>query len=95
MQGFGMQLDPRTDKPPKEGRGHINEVWIKYETYRAGIGVTGYTLPIQNPFGNWEISQRYANRSNIRQAIVDSHQFGVKTFKQLVNKAILEGRLVI
>jgi hypothetical protein len=94
MQQFGMQLDA-SGMPPKEGKGHIDKIWIKYETYRAGIGATSYTLPSQNPFGTWEISQRYANRSNFSQAIVDSHRRGMETVKQLVNKAILEGRLVI
>ncbi|MDR3343642.1 MAG: hypothetical protein LBT14_12850 [Treponema sp.] len=95
MQRFGMQLDARTGMPPNEGRGHIDEIWIKYETYRAGIGATGYTLPGENPFDNWNISQRYANKSNFSQAIVDLHRLGVETVKQLVNKAILEGRLAI
>ncbi|MFP3091573.1 hypothetical protein LQZ21_14745 [Treponema sp. TIM-1] len=94
MLEFGMILKP-TGVPFDKDRVHIDELWARYETYRAGVGAAGYLLPRQNPFDNWDISQRYANRSIFSQMYVEAHRQGVELVRSLVNKAVLEGRLVI
>lgn len=43
-----------------QDRLHINDLWHRYEAYRAGFGAAAYLLPRPNPFVNWRISQRYA-----------------------------------
>jgi hypothetical protein len=94
MQCFGMPLDLK-GVPPKKDKVHIDKVWYRYETYRAGIGAQGYTLPQPNPFDNWNISDRYAHESGFSQAYVAQHRYGVKPVRTLINRAILEGRLII
>jgi hypothetical protein len=93
MRLFGMPLDPVTKMPPKKDRVHIDQVWDRYETYRAGIGVAGYTLPQPNPFDNWNISNRYAHASGFSRTYVEQHKSGAETVKALIDKAVLEGRL--
>ncbi|MDR2376699.1 MAG: hypothetical protein LBD96_09720 [Treponema sp.] len=60
MRQFGMILDPATGSPYPQDRLHINDLWHRYEAYRAGFGAAAYLLPRPNPFVNWRISQRYA-----------------------------------
>ena len=90
QQLFGMSVNPVSRKD----RIHADEIWNRYEAYRAGNGATGYVLPQPNPFDNWDISWRYAHDSNFNQNVVDPHKNGTKIVKGLIDKAILEGRLV-
>jgi hypothetical protein len=89
-----MPVNPSGAPLPKD-KVHIDKVWDRYETYRAGIGVQGYVLPQPNPFDNWDISDRYAHEGGFSQAYVVPHRSGVRPVGTLINKAILEGRLTI
>jgi hypothetical protein len=95
MKLFGMSLDPKTGDPPTEDRVHITKLWSRYETYRSGIEAAGYMLPESKPFDNWDISDRYAHESNFSQIHVDSHKRGAEMVRKLINKAILEGKLIL
>jgi hypothetical protein len=95
QQCFGMRLDPATGRPPEKDQKHIDKVWDRYETYRAGIGTAGYMLPQPNPFDNWNISERYAHESGFTKTLVDQHKAGAKIVQNLINKAIAEGRLIL
>ncbi|MDR2028390.1 MAG: hypothetical protein LBP93_02495, partial [Treponema sp.] len=94
MLRFGMAFESE-GYPPREDRVHSNRLWPRYEAYRAGAGAAGYLLPRQNPFDNWHSSQRYADGSTFSQAHVEAHRRGAKFVRGLINKAILEGILVI
>jgi hypothetical protein len=78
---------------PGQDKVHADEIWARYEIYRAGNGATAYTLPQPNPFDDWDITWRYANDLNFNQIIVDVHKNGAKIVKGLIHNAILEGRL--
>ena len=95
MQLFGMYINPTSGKPSSRDMVHADGIWHRYEAYRSGRGVTGYELPQPNPFDNWKINQRYAGCSNITKANVDVHKKGAIFVKRLINKAIIEGRLII
>ncbi|MDR2746795.1 MAG: hypothetical protein LBB77_05040 [Treponema sp.] len=95
MQCFGMPLNPVTENPPKKDRVHIDQAWDRYEAYRSGIGAAGYTLPQPNPFSEWHISHRYTHTSRFSQIYVDQHRAGAMMVRVLINKAILEGKLII
>jgi hypothetical protein len=62
-----MVPDPATGNPPNEDMVHIDKLWTRYETYRAGAA--GYLLPGQNPFNDWHASQRYADGSLFSQSL--------------------------
>jgi len=93
MLAFGMEFDfnrdvPREDKDKK----HINRLWQRYEVYRFGHHRgAGYALPQQNPFTDWNVSQRYAHRSHFDAARVQRHRRGAEEVLKMVKKARLEG----
>jgi hypothetical protein len=96
MLQFGMQVDSTgTPTNKKQDKVHINKIWNRYEAYRAGTGASGYSLLKQNPFDNWDISDRYAHELFFNQSYVDPHRDGALLVMSLVNKAILEGILGI
>jgi len=77
MLRFGMVMNQSTGKPKeKEDQKHINNIWIRYETYRMGRSAADYALPQVNPFDNWDISLRYAHDSHFTQSRVEQHQQG-------------------
>lgn len=89
MQAFGMTVDPVTDRPAKkDDQRHANGIWARFEVYRAGhVAGVGYVLPSTNPFGGWDVSDRYAQQSNFTQATVLPHQTGAQAVSGLVKKA--------
>ena len=81
-------------------RYHINEpskpsdAWEVFESYRSGhTAGSKFILPATNPFSDWDVSQRYANRSNFTQIIVDSHRAGASSVQSLLITADIEGLL--
>ncbi|MFP5231259.1 MAG: SAM-dependent methyltransferase [Acidobacteriota bacterium] len=88
---FGMPVI--SGVPKRRDRRHANEIWTRFEAYRSGHrhGV-GYVLP-PNPFGNWDVDQRYAPRSGFNEANTRMHQEGASVVKGLIEKARKEGIL--
>ncbi len=88
MVVFGMQCD--SSGTPIRDKFHVDKVWTRYETYCAGR--PQYTLP-ENPFADWTVDQRYANRTNFDQNRVNRHKDGASIVKHLLDKARREGLL--
>lgn len=95
MRAFGMPYDTSNDRPKsKDDRVHANGIWVRFESYRSGrVLGTGYTLPSNNPFGNWDVADRYAHQSNFNQTQVQGHQTGAGAVCGLIAKAQREGLL--
>lgn len=91
MSSFGMLCN---DNGPVDinDRKHANEIWNRYESYRSGRGSLEYILP-QNPFADWDVSDRYANSSNFNSTSTSKHQSGARIVKDLIKKAQLAGIL--
>jgi hypothetical protein len=69
-----------------------SNAWDRYESYRSGhADGAKYLLLPQNPFTNWDVSQRYAHQSCFDQAHVDPHQQGAEHVRQLVKAARMDG----
>lgn len=95
MLAFGMPFDRPNNRPGRRSdRVHADGIWARYESYRCGHHQgASYALPSPNPFADWEVSQRYAHRSNFDQARVQAHQSGAHAVHELVKKARKEGLL--
>ncbi len=98
MKKFGMPIDTTTGTPSKgQDRVHVmenkkNSAWDRYESYRCGRGEgTHYALPSTNPFGDWDVFQRYAHRGHFDQVRVEPHRIGANDVHALVHKAESEG----
>lgn len=93
MIAFGMNIDPTTGSPiNRQDRFHANQAWTRFESYRSGYhnGVS-YQLPPNDPFYDWDASQRYAHQSNFSQGLAISHRNGAGAVYELLTKAVLEG----
>jgi len=95
MLAFGMPYDTTKDRPhSQQDRVHANGTWARFESYRSGHAQgAGYVLPANNPFGNWDVSDRYAHQSNFDEALARGHQAGAQTVRSLIAKAQREGLL--
>lgn len=93
MRAFGMPVNAAGSPRDMSDRLHANGIWARYATYLSrNVGV-GYGLPAQNPFGNWEVSDRYAHQSGFNQLRVKAHQQGAQLVCDLIAKARREGLL--
>ncbi len=95
MLAFGMPYDAAKDRPASQrDRVHADGVWEHFESYRSGyVQGTGYVLPANNPFLDWDVSDRYAHQSNFDQARAQAHQTGAQTIRDLIRQAQREGIL--
>ncbi|PDW02514.1 SAM-dependent methyltransferase [Candidatus Viridilinea mediisalina] len=94
MLAFGMQTGVHGVPQEQHDRKHIEQIWVRYETYRSGhVAGFRYGLPPNNPFDDWNASQRYAHQSEFEQARVTPHRTGADVVRTLVKKAALEGLL--
>jgi hypothetical protein len=74
-------------------RVHADEIWDCYINYLQGGAAARYALPTDlptdtNPFEQWEIDDRYANRMHFGQARVNGHRGAALIVKQLVDRAV-------
>jgi len=95
MLAFGMPYDASKDRPTRQqDRVHADGTWARFESYRSGHAHgRGYVLPAGNPFGSWDVSDRYAHQSNFDQARAQGHQAGAQTIRDLIVRAQREGLL--
>jgi hypothetical protein len=93
MRVFGMPV--ATDGSPvdkKKDWKHLPGLWQRYESYRSGYPAgTSYSLPSPDLFSGWDISQRYAARSNFTQTVVDTHRQGANAVADLIEQAKQNG----
>lgn len=96
MLKFGMQWDHDNDVPvdKKRDKVHTNKVWDRYEAYRGGHPKgAAYALPANNPFDDWDMSQRYAPSTAIDVTRARAHRTGAEWVKQLIEDAEKNGLL--
>lgn len=93
MLKFGMPFDDQKDRPEKgEDRAHANRVWLRYESYRSGHSRgSRFALSGQNPFSDWDISGRYAHRSQFDAERAGVHRSGAHEVHYLIRQADHEG----
>ncbi len=92
MSKWGMPHD-ENGNPRKKDRLHIDQIWERYETYRAGKISSDYGLSSGNPFSDWDVSQRYEDDAKITINVVQEHKNAAKEVCSLVQKATLDGIL--
>lgn len=92
MIKFGMEIITSTGSPREDyDRVHANVAWKRFESYRAGRPAgAGYALGL-NPFTDWDISQRYAHRSEFNEARAQRHKAGSDRVSALIQKARRDG----
>uniref|UniRef100_A0A7C4RRM4 SAM-dependent methyltransferase n=1 Tax=Desulfatirhabdium butyrativorans TaxID=340467 RepID=A0A7C4RRM4_9BACT len=94
MQGLGMVLRPDGAPDQKQHRVHINRLWGEFITFsqlRSGAKYASCIDPMNNPFSDWDVSQRYCNRNDITSVMLTRHKKGSEQTKQVLDMAILDG----
>ncbi|WGJ88609.1 hypothetical protein QEP15_14630 [Achromobacter mucicolens] len=96
LRALGMPYDAAKDRPAlRVDQVHAEGIWARFESYRNGHAQgAGYVLPADNPFANWDVSDRYAHRSNFDEIRAQVHQAGAMVVCELIKKAQREGLLV-
>lgn len=93
MLKFGMPVDLQTGKPERQNdQQHANRVWLRYESYRSGHS-QGCRFPLsdQNPFSDWDVSDRYAHSNQFDAQRTGMHRAGASLVFSLVKQAKDEG----
>jgi hypothetical protein len=93
MLKFGMNMHETEDKLEKKAdRKHADEIWERYDTYRAGRPAgSDYDILADKPFDDWRIEQRYAHRVHFDEARAKKHRQGALAVRAVIRKARLDG----
>jgi hypothetical protein len=75
---------PETKSERHRFRTHINELWDEYNSFIDGKLAAQYVIPSENPFSNWDASDRYAKENEFTQERVQQHQTAAKSIRKLV-----------
>ena len=88
MQELGMTVDT-TGKPQTEYRKHVNELWRTFQDFAKSRDGARYLemLPGGNPFANWAIEDRYANRDDFSRAHVELHRAASREVAHMILEA--------
>jgi len=93
MIQFGMGVNSGTGSPQERmDRVHADKIWERFDSYRSGHPQgTGYPVPSENPFDDWNVSQRYAHRDQFDEVRIDRHRRGAEYVRKLLSKAQKDG----
>lgn len=95
MRALGMRLTNDGSPEMRSHRVHIDRLWSEFHAFAAGRGVEPYAvmLPVENPFSDWAVSQRYYRSEEITQDRVSRHQEALRHVHRVVSRARVDGRL--
>jgi hypothetical protein len=85
----GIKWNAGSDEPENKNERsrffkHINELWAEYNSFIDGKLAAQYVIQSENPFSNWDASDRYANENEFTPECVQQHQIAAKSIRKLV-----------
>lgn len=94
MEKLGMPVDSLgpTDKRYKV---HINVLWTRFKSFASGRldSTLVSLLPDTDPFDDWDVNQRYANKTYFTRSWVQQHRSGAERVRALMHEARIRGVL--
>ena len=92
MLKLGMKVDDRGAPRRREHRQHMPELWSAFEDFAQNCDGGAYlaSLPDDEPFDDWSIHNRYANRNHFKRADIEPHQSAARQVGVVVQRAELE-----
>ncbi len=96
MLGLGMTLKPSGVPEQRRHQVHINNLWDEFQTFAASRGGAHYAAILSRlsaPFDGWDISDRYASRTDIEEDSVSRHRMGARQARACLQTAMLDGVL--
>lgn len=96
MVQMGLTPDPLGDLPERTYRVHINELWGRFLAWVQGRPFDRYaaSLPQSNPFHDWSVAQRYANRAEYQEDSVENHRRAASSVKAAMARAKQDGIVI-
>jgi len=97
MLSLGMAVRPGGTPVETQHTVHINDLWDEFITFANARGGSRYAAPLEgqtNPFNNWNISQRYNNRMDFRNEVVQNHRRATQQVLLVLQTAILDGSVI-
>ena len=95
MVASGMPTDSQGNPAEKKYWIHVDQLWDTFLTFAQGRILERYValLPHINPFGDWSVWHRYANRSHFAEGVVQAHRSGAHAVRRVVTQAQRDGLL--
>lgn len=92
MKGLGMRVDARGAPVDAQFRKHVRELWSEFGHFVMGRDKPDYVLA-GDPFANWSIHDRYANRRRFANEDVAPHRQATFRVRRLIQRAGRDGVL--
>lgn len=94
LLGLG-QPPAATGDWPEGHKGHINELWSRFQSTTSGLFDAKYAvfLAQTNPFTGWSVNERYWGSHHFTKNSVDPHLRAARDCRDLLSELILDGVL--
>ena len=92
MQSLGMPVGPKGLEDRRYLK-HLPDLWPIFITFVKDRGSTRYIRewPKGNPFDQWSINDRYANRQYCDEWIVEQHRNAALTIQDVLDRLRMDG----
>jgi hypothetical protein len=89
----GLQLMPASGPTSKSPlKSHIDRIWTEYNAHISGLaGRAALLLDFVNPFGKWQVGDRYEEDLTFTVTRLDEHRHGALMAMTMLEKARYEG----
>ncbi|HFK7184829.1 TPA: SAM-dependent methyltransferase [Serratia odorifera] len=91
MIAFGMPCDETGSPQKRNDWKHIDQLSVRYESYRSGGEFSDYCCDNLDAFTNWHTGDRYANQVEFNAEYVHSHRIVAQAIRSLVEIARKRG----
>ena len=95
MKVLGMPVDTSGKPEERRHQKHVNELWPEFLTFADGRLDARYLqfVAAHEPFNDWSIHNRYANRDMFSKAGVDPHRDGANEINTMIELVKQDGLL--
>jgi len=78
---------------PREYRIHIDKLWDRFRSLAGDRDLSRYAsmLPENNAFSDWQVAQRYCNRTSFTRQAVENHRWGAERVRNVLRVAEVDG----
>ena len=93
MVGLGAPTSPDSELANRQHRVHVNDLWAEFQAFVHTTTSVAYLakLPVDNPFVDWSIEQRYAADGEVLERTVQCHHAGAVRVLKLLEQAKVDG----
>lgn len=95
METLGMILSRDGVPLERQYRVHIDQLWKEFQTLASDSNCAGYAAALSqnNPFAEWNVSQRYYSTVSISEVTASGHKEGAVEVFKILSQAVVDGRL--